>query len=200
MVQNLMAFLLFFYLFFIAFQRWFLLLYSFLCFVVLPHGALFPLGGLHSDGYETFTSYEKLKDLVHHLFLPVLASLFNNFTILTFLQKNSMLEVIGSDYIRTARAKGLSEKVVILKHALRNALLPLMVGFGALLGTFLGGSIIIEQIFGLPGLGVLSLEALSSKDFNVIMAIVVLQSAAVLFGQLLSDIAYVFVDPRIEYK
>ena len=167
---------------------------------VLPHGALFPLGGLHSDGYETFTSYEKLKDLAHHLFLPVLASLFNNFTILTFLQKNSMLEVIGSDYIRTARAKGLSEKVVILKHALRNALLPLMVGFGALLGTFLGGSIIIEQIFGLPGLGVLSLKALSSKDFNVIMAIVVLQSAAVLFGQLLSDIAYVFVDPRIEYK
>ena len=110
-----------------------------------------------------------------------------------------MLEVIRSDYIRTARAKGLSERIVIFKHALRNALLPLMVGFGSLLGTFLGGSIIIEPIFGLPGIGVLSLQSLASRDFNVIMAIVVLQSAAILLGQLLSDIAYVLVDPRIEY-
>ncbi len=167
---------------------------------VLPHGALFPLGGWHSDNYEEMSFLQKIYDVAKHMFLPVLASLFSNFTVLAFLQKNSMLEVIRSDYIRTARAKGLSERVVIFKHALRNALLPLMVGFGTLLGTFLGGSLIIEPIFGLPGLGVLSLQALASRDFNVIMAIVVLQSIAILLGQLLSDIAYVVVDPRIEYK
>lgn len=166
----------------------------------LPHGALFPLGGWRSDNYNELSVFARIVDVAHHLFLPVLASLFSNFTILAFLQKNSMLEVIRSDYIRTARAKGLSERVVVFKHALRNALLPLMVGFGTLLGTFLGGSIIIEPIFGLPGLGVLSLQALSSRDFNVVMAIVVLQSLAILLGQLLSDIAYVLVDPRIEYK
>jgi microcin C transport system permease protein len=116
------------------------------------------------------------------------------------LQKNSMLEVIRADYIRTARAKGLSEHFVVYKHALRNALLPLMVGFGAVLGTFLGGSIIIEPIFGLPGIGVLSLQSLAARDFNVVMAIVVLQSIAILLGQILNDIVYVFVDPRIEYR
>ena len=167
---------------------------------VLPHGALFPLGGWHSDNYNELSFFARFLDVSHHLFLPVLASLMSNFTILTLLQKNSLLEVIRSDYIRTARAKGLSERVVILKHALRNALLPMMVGFGALLGTFLGGSIIIEPIFGLPGLGVLSLQALSSRDFNVVMAIVVLQSGAILLGQLLSDITYLFIDPRIKYR
>lgn len=167
---------------------------------VLPHGALFPLGGWRSDNYETLTSFGKFFDVAHHLFLPVLASLFGNFTILALLQKNSMLEVIRSDYIRTARSKGLSENVVIFKHALRNALLPLLVGFGTILGAFLGGSIIIEPIFGIPGIGVLSLQSLAARDFNVIMAIVFLQSAAILFGQILSDVTYVLVDPRIEFK
>ncbi|MES2615240.1 MAG: ABC transporter permease [Bdellovibrionota bacterium] len=152
---------------------------------ILPHGALFPLGGWRSDNYETLSFIQKILDIAHHMFLPVLASLFSNFTILTFLQKNSMLEVI---------------RAVIFKHALRNALLPLMVGFGTLLGTFLGGSIIIEPIFGLPGLGVLSLQALAARDFNVIMAIVVLQSGAILLGQLITDVAYVLIDPRIEYR
>lgn len=167
---------------------------------VLPHGALFPLGGWRSENFESLSLVGKFLDVGHHLFLPVLSSLFANFTVLTLLQKNSMLDVIRSDYIRTARAKGLSEKVVIFKHALRNALLPLMVGFGAILGTFLGGSIIIEPIFGLPGLGTLSLQALAARDFNVIMAIVVLQSGAILFGQILNDAAYVLIDPRIELK
>jgi microcin C transport system permease protein len=167
---------------------------------VLPHGALFPLGGWRSDHYADLSTFQRFLDIVHHLFLPVLASLMSNFTILTFLQKNSFLEVMRSEYIRTARAKGLSEKAVMLKHALRNALLPMTVGFGSLLGAFLGGSLIIEPIFGLPGLGVLSLQAISSRDYNVIMAIIVLQSIAILLGQLLSDVCAIFVDPRIKYK
>lgn len=167
---------------------------------VLPYGALFPLGGWRSENFESLSFVKKILDVGHHLFLPVLSSLFANFTVLTLLQKNSMLDVIRSDYIRTARAKGLSEKTVVFKHALRNALLPLMVGFGAILGTFLGGSIIIEPIFGLQGLGTLSLQALAARDFNVIMAIVVLQSGAILFGQILNDAVYVVIDPRIELK
>ncbi|RDB35210.1 ABC transporter permease [Spirobacillus cienkowskii] len=167
---------------------------------ILPFGALFPLGGWRSDNYETLSFIGKILDVGKHLFLPVLASIIGNFTVFAMLQKNSMLEVIRSDYIRTARAKGLSENIVVYKHALRNALLPLMVGFGAVLGTFLGGSIIIEPIFGLPGIGVLSLQSLAARDFNVVMAIVVLQSIAILLGQILNDIVYVLVDPRIEYR
>lgn len=166
----------------------------------LPFGAIFPLGGWRSDNYDELNVLGKLYDVFRHMFLPVLASVIGNFTIFTILQKNSMLEVIRSDYIRTARAKGLSENVVIFKHALRNALLPLLVGFGAVLGSFLGGSIIIEPIFGLPGLGTLSLQSLASRDFNVVMAIIVLQSLAILFGQILNDFVYYLVDPRIEYR
>lgn len=166
----------------------------------LPFGALFPLGGWRADNYEELSTFAKIIDLIKHMFLPVCASVIGNFTIFAMLQKNSMLEVIRADYIRTARAKGLSESLVVFKHALRNALLPLMVGFGSVLGAFLGGSIIIEPIFGLPGIGVLSLQSLASRDFNVVMAIIVLQSLAILFGQILNDIIYVIVDPRIEFK
>lgn len=167
---------------------------------VLPMGALFPLGGWHSDDYASLDMMGKLWDVIYHMFLPVLASLMGNFTIMTLLQKNSMLDVIRSDYIRTARAKGLSSRKIFFKHALRNALLPMMVGFGALLGTFLGGSILIEPIFNLPGLGLLSLQSLAARDFNVLMAIVVFQSFAILLGQILSDVAYALVDPRIVYE
>ena len=176
-----------------------LFLYVFCTDRVLPMGAIFPLGGLYSDNFEEFSYFGKLVDLSKHLFLPILASIIGNFTILSLLQKNTMLDVVRSDYIRTARAKGLFEKVVIFKHALRNALIPIMVGFGGILSTFLGGSIIIEQIFGIPGIGLLTLQSLEARDFNVVMALVVLQSFAIMFGQLLSDMIYGLVDPRIRF-
>ena len=166
---------------------------------ILPFGSLFPLGGWRSQNFEELSFIARVLDVAHHLFLPVLAYMLGQFTVMTLLQKNSMLEVIHADSIRTARAKGLNEKLVIGKHALRNALLPMMVGFGTVLVTFLAGSIIIEPIFGIPGIGQLSLQALAARDFNVIMAIVVLESVAILFGQLLSDVVYLLVDPRIEY-
>jgi len=111
-----------------------------------------------------------------------------------------MLEVIRSDYIRTARAKGLSERQVVFKHALRNAILPLMVGIGGFLSSFVAGSIVIESVFGVPGMGLQFLDALSSRDYNIMMAVVVIQSLAIMFGQIISDIAYVAVDPRIQFK
>ncbi len=114
--------------------------------------------------------------------------------------KNSLLDVLSSDFIRTARAKGLSEKRVIFKHALRNAILPLMVGLGGFLSAFIAGSIVIESVFGLPGMGRLLIESLNSRDYNVLMGVAVIQSGVVMFGQLMSDMAYVLVDPRIDFN
>ncbi len=166
---------------------------------VLPT-AWFPLGGAYSDGFDTFTSWQKIKDYVWHMFLPVCASLLGSFTLLTMLMKNSMLDVLRSDYIRTAHAKGLSDQIVVFKHALRNALLPLMVGMGGILSAFVAGSIIIESVFGLPGMGILIIESLTSRDYNVLMAVAVIQSMVIMLGQLISDITYFLVDPRIEFK
>lgn len=166
---------------------------------VLPGGALFPLGGARSDNWDELTFAAKSIDYIKHMFLPVVASLLGGFTFLTMLMKNSLLDVLSSDFIRTARAKGLSEKAVILKHALRNAILPLMVGLGGFLSAFVAGSIVIESVFGLPGMGRLMIEALNSRDYNVLMGVAVIQSGIVMLGQLMSDIAYVLVDPRIDF-
>ncbi len=166
---------------------------------VLPGGAWFPLGGAHSDQWETLSFSEKCIDYVKHMFLPVVSSLLGGFTFLTMMMKNSLLDVLGSDFIRTARAKGLPEGRVVFKHALRNAVLPLMVGLGGFLSAFVAGSIVIESVFGLPGMGRLMIEALNSRDYNVLMGVAVLQSGIVMFGQLLSDMAYVLVDPRIDF-
>lgn len=167
---------------------------------ILPGGALFPLGGARSDNWDSLTAGQQAWDYFQHMFLPVCASLLGGFTFLTMLMKNSLLDVLSSDFIRTARAKGLSESRVIFKHALRNAILPLMVGIGGFLSAFVAGSIVIESVFGLPGMGRLLIESLNSRDYNVLMGVAVIQSAVVMFGQLLSDMAYVLVDPRIDFK
>jgi microcin C transport system permease protein len=166
----------------------------------LPGGAIFPLGGAYSENFSDLSTWGKFKDFAWHMFLPVCASLVGAFTVLTSLMKNSLLDVLHSDFIRTARAKGLSEGKVIFKHALRNAVLPLMVGIGSMLGIFVAGSIVIEQVFGLPGMGRLLLESLNSRDYNVLMGVAVIQTLAIMLGQLMSDIAYVLIDPRIDFK
>jgi microcin C transport system permease protein len=167
---------------------------------VFPGGAWFPLGGARSDDWDSFTFAQKCWDYARHMFLPVAASLLGGFTFLTMLMKNSLLDVLSSDFIRTARAKGLPERRVIMKHALRNAILPLMVGLGGFLSAFVAGSIVIESVFGLPGMGRLMIESLNSRDYNVLMGVAVIQSGVVMFGQLMSDVAYVLVDPRIDFS
>ena len=167
---------------------------------ILPGGAIFPLGGAHADFWETLGSADRWWDFANHMFLPVIASLLGGFTLLTLLMKNSVLDVLSHDFIRTARAKGLPEKRVILKHALKNAILPLLVGLGGYVSAFVAGSIVIETVFGLPGMGRLLIESLNSRDYNVLMGVAVIQSLVVMFGQLLSDIAYVMVDPRIDFE
>ena len=167
---------------------------------VLPGGAVFPLGGARSDDYDALTLWAKCIDYCKHMFLPVCASMLGGFTTLTLLTKSSMLDVLHSDFVRTARAKGLGEGRVIFKHALRNAVLPLMVGIGGFLGAFVAGSIIIESVFNLPGMGLLLIEALNSRDYNVLMGVAVIQSLIIMFGQFLSDVAYMLVDPRIDFR
>ncbi|WP_127717764.1 ABC transporter permease subunit [Halobacteriovorax sp. HLS] len=160
----------------------------------------FPVGELYSDGYDSMTFMEQVIDRLHHFVLPLISYMISSFTVLTLLMKNSLLEEIKKDYIRTARAKGLSERVVYLKHALRNALIPIATGIGSFIGVFLAGSLLIETIFQLDGLGLLGYQSLLSRDYNVLMCLMFFSSIVMLVGNLISDICYVLVDPRIDFS
>lgn len=160
---------------------------------------IFPVGGLYSEYYDELNLWEKFVDRVHHFTLPLICYTIGSFTSLTILMKNSLIEEIEKDYIRTARAKGLDEKTVYMKHALRNALIPIVTGLGGFLTVFFAGSLLLETIFQLDGIGLLSYRSILSRDYNVIMGLVFIQSALFLVGNVLSDFAYVLVDPRIDF-
>ena len=161
---------------------------------------IFPIGELYSDMYEDLGFVDKVLDRLHHFILPLSCYLIGQFTVLTMLMKNSLLEEIKKDYVRTARAKGVSERVVYLKHALRNALIPIVTGIGGFLMIFFAGSLLLETIFQLDGIGLLGYQSVLSRDYNVIMGLVFIQSLLMLLGNLISDMAYVLVDPRIDFK
>jgi microcin C transport system permease protein len=160
---------------------------------------IFPVGGLYSEAYDEFTNWEKFLDRVHHFTLPLICYTIGSFTSLTVLMKNSLIEEIKKDYIRTARAKGLDEMTIYMKHALKNALIPIVTGLGGFLSVFFAGSLLLETIFQLDGIGLLSYNSILSRDYNVIMGLVFIQSALFLFGNVLSDFAYILVDPRIDF-
>ena len=160
----------------------------------------FPLGSLVSDNYEDLSLFEKIKDRIWHFCLPLASYMVGNFTVLTILMKNSILDEIKKDYVRTARAKGLSEKVVYLKHAARNAMIPIVTGLGNFLSFFLAGSLLIETIFELDGIGLMGFGAVLERDYNVLMALLFIQSFLMLVGNLISDLAYILVDPRIDFS
>jgi microcin C transport system permease protein len=160
---------------------------------------IFPIGGVQSEMFDELSTWEQIWDRVHHFTLPLLCYTIGSFTSLTILMKNSLIEEIKKDYIRTARAKGVNEKVVYMKHALRNALIPIVTGLGGFLSVFFAGSLLLETIFQLDGIGLLSYKSILSRDYNVIMGLVFIQSALFLLGNILSDFAYVLVDPRIDF-
>jgi len=160
---------------------------------------IFPIGGIQSEMYDELSGWEQFVDRVHHFTLPLVCYTIGSFTSLTILMKNSLIEEIKKDYIRTARAKGVSEKVVYMKHALRNALIPIVTGLGGFLSVFFAGSLLLETIFQLDGIGLLSYKSILSRDYNVIMGLVFIQSALFLLGNIISDFAYVLVDPRIDF-
>lgn len=160
----------------------------------------FPVGMVRSDDYDNLSLFGKIGDRAHHFILPLTCYIIGGFTELTMLTRNSMLDVIKSDYVRTARAKGLADRFVYYKHALRNALIPVATGLGGFLRVFLAGSLIIETVFNLDGIGLLSYQSIMSRDYNVIMGIIFLSAMALMIGRLLSDMIYVLIDPRIDFK
>jgi len=162
--------------------------------------SLFPVSELYSDNYRELTLMGKIGDRFMHFVLPLTCYVVNGFTVLTLLMKNSLLDEVKLDYVRTARAKGLDERNVIYKHALRNALIPILTGLGSFLTLFFGGSIIIEQVFNLDGMGLLSINAIFARDYNVIMALIFIQAVLSMIGRLISDLTYVVVDPRINFE
>jgi peptide/nickel transport system permease protein len=161
---------------------------------------VFPIYGISSIGSENMHFLPWLVDRAWHLVLPIICLTYGGLAYLSRLTRAGMLEVIREDYVRTARAKGLSERVVIYKHALRNALLPLITLLAFLLPSMFGGSVIIESIFSIPGLGLLGFEAVLSRDYPVIMAITAISGFLTLIGLLISDILYAVLDPRIKLE
>ena len=161
---------------------------------------IFPVYGISSIGSETMRLMPWLIDRMWHLVLPVACLTYGGLAYLSRLTRASMLEVIREDYVRTARAKGLSERVVIFKHAFRNALLPLITLLAFLLPSMFGGSVIIESIFSVPGMGQLGFESVLSRDYPVIMAITAISAFLTLIGLLISDILYAALDPRIKLE
>ncbi len=160
----------------------------------------FPLIGYESEGSERFTWPHKLLDMGWHLTLPIITEVIGSFAFLSRFSRTNFLEVIRQDYIRTARAKGLSESKVIWKHAFRNSLIPLVTMMGTLLPALLGGSVVTEQIFSIPGMGMLSFEAVLGRDHNLIMGIATIGAFLTLLSLLISDLLYVLVDPRITFE
>ena len=156
-----------------------------------------PVIGMKTFGMEDAQPVFRIMDRIWHLVIPSLMSAILGVAVLSRYVRSQMLEVIGQDYVRTARAKGLEEDTVIYGHALRNALLPFVTMFGLLLPGLIGGSVIFEQIFAWPGLGRLGYEAILARDFPVILTINFIAAVLTLAGTLLSDILYAVVDPRI---
>ncbi|WP_035218809.1 ABC transporter permease subunit [Desulfatibacillum aliphaticivorans] len=161
---------------------------------------IFPIAGFHSLDFAQMTGLEKAKDLFMHMFLPVLCYVVGNFAVLTLLMKNSLMEQVGRDYVRTVLAKGGSTGRAIWGHAFRNSLIPIATGFGGILTVMFAGSVIIEQIFEIPGMGRLSLEAIVGRDYPVFMGILSITSILGLLGNILSDLCYVLIDPRINFQ
>ncbi|MBW2282020.1 MAG: ABC transporter permease [Deltaproteobacteria bacterium] len=163
--------------------------------------AWFPPAGLHSLAYEpSWPAMRRLADYMHHLAMPLVVTTYATFAFLSRVLRSSMLEVKAQDYVRTARAKGVPERAVVLKHILRNSIIPIVTNIGGLLPALIGGSVIIETIFSLPGLGFLGFQAVLSRDYPVVLALLSASSGLALIGILVSDIALVLVDPRISFR
>jgi peptide/nickel transport system permease protein len=156
-----------------------------------------PFSGIRSLDFDYFSITGKALDIVRHLVLPVFLSAFGSLAGISRYMRTSMIGVIGQDFIRTARAKGLDEYAVIYKHALKNAILPVITLVGLSIPGLIGGSVIFESIFAIPGMGRLFYESVMARDYPVIMGVLSIGAVLTLLGNLLADIAYYYADPRI---
>ena len=161
---------------------------------------VFPLGGIDSDFDLPPSAWTAFWDRAWHMALPVACYVAGSFAMLTLLMKNSLLDQIAADYVRTVIAKGATRRRAIWGHAFRNALIPVATGFGSMIGLLFAGSIIIESIFEIPGMGRLSWDALIGRDYSVFLALLALTASFQLVGNLISDLLYLVIDPRIDFN
>ena len=161
---------------------------------------ILPSRGWRPEDWENLSLIGKWIGQIKHALLPIIAYMVGSFATLTILMKNSLMENLSQDYVRTAFAKGLTEKKVIFFHAVRNSLIPLATGIGTQIGLFLAGSYLIEKIFGIDGIGLLTFKAIGTRDYGIIMGFLVIGVLIRLFGNLISDLCYALIDPRIRFK
>jgi microcin C transport system permease protein len=158
---------------------------------------LFPLGGVVSENFEFLGPLEKVRDFLWHITLPLFCWIIGSFAFLTLLMKNTMLEELNKDYVRTELAKGVPYARVVGKFALRNALIPLTTGFGGLFTVMFAGALLIERVFDIDGMGLLFFNAIVGRDYNVVMGLILLSGVMEMLGRLFSDVMIGVVDPRI---
>lgn len=160
----------------------------------------FPPAGISSNYADTLPFFPWLADRLWHLVLPVICLSYGGFAYISRQVRAGMLENLRADYIQTARAKGLSSAAVIFRHAFRNSIIPVITIMATLLPAMIGGSVIIETIFSIPGMGRLAFEAITTRDYNVVMAVATIAGFLNLAGLLLADISYAIADPRISFE
>ena len=163
------------------------------------HWGIFPLGGMVSDNFNTLSTLGKIWDVIRHTTLPLVAYLTGAFTVMTFLMKNTLMDNLAADYVRTAIAKGLSFRQAVFRHALRNSLVPMATSFGNNLSVILSGSFLIEKVFNINGMGLLGYESVVERDYPVVMGILVISSLLFMIGNIVSDICVAIVDPRVQF-
>jgi len=164
------------------------------------HWQVFPLGGLVSEDFEEFTLVHKGLDILWHTVLPLAAYVTGSFTVMTFLMKNTLMDNLAADYVRTAIAKGLPFRKAVFRHALRNSLIPIATSFGNNISIILSGSFLIETVFNINGMGLLGYESVVERDYPVVMGILVISSLLFMIGNILSDICVAIVDPRVQFE
>ena len=159
----------------------------------------FPMSGIVSDNHEQLSAFGKVIDFLHHLCLPMICYMISEFAFLTQLMKNTLLDEMNKDYLRTALVKGVSFQRAVWKHAFRNGLIPLATGFADLFTVMFAGALLIERVFDIDGMGLLFYNSVISRDYNVVMGIIFLSSLLTMLGRLFSDVLYVVFDPRIRF-
>ena len=161
---------------------------------------LFPLFGLTSPCFDQFDNWSKVKDIAHHTVLPLTCYIVGSFAMLTMLTKNSLMDNLAADYVRTAVAKGVSYPRAVFGHAFRNSMIPVATSLGSLVEIFIGGSMLIETVFDIQGFGLLQYQAVIARDVPVIMGTLTIAAFLMLVGQVISDLLVAMVDPRIKFE
>lgn len=160
----------------------------------------FPLGGFVGDFYDEMDAWDKVKDVVWHTVLPVIAYVAGSFAVMTMLMKNTLMDNLAADYMRTAVAKGLPFRKAVFHHALQNSLIPMATSFGNNISLILTGSFLIEKVFNIDGMGLLGYESVVERDYPVMLGVLVISSLLFLIGNILSDICVALTDPRVTFE